>query len=153
MRLVIQRVTGASVSVDQKMVSSIGRGLLILCGVSQADTVEDAVSLAGKTARLRIFEDEAGKMNLDVNAVAGEALVVSQFTLLADCRKGNRPSFVDAAGPEMGEALYLRYVDELRKLGVPVQTGIFRAMMAVQLINDGPVTITLDSRARTTDGE
>jgi len=152
MRLVIQRVTGASVSVDQKIVSSIGRGLLILCGVSLADTEEDAMTLAGKTARLRIFEDDAGKMNLDVTAVAGEALVVSQFTLLADCRKGNRPSFVDAAGPEMGEALYLRFVGELRKLGVPVQTGIFRAMMAVQLINDGPVTITLDSRARTTDG-
>lgn len=151
MRLVIQRVTGASVAVDDKIVSTIGKGLLILCGVGQTDIEEDAVALAGKTARLRIFEDEVGKMNLDISAISGEALVVSQFTLLADCRKGNRPSYINAAGPEQGEMLYLRYVTALRELGIPVQTGIFRAMMSVQLINDGPVTIILDSRARDQD--
>jgi D-tyrosyl-tRNA(Tyr) deacylase len=146
MRLVIQRVTGASVTVDQQVVASIGKGLLILCGIGQSDTVDTVKMMAGKTARLRVFEDDAGKMNLDVNAVSGEILVVSQFTLFADCRKGNRPSFMDAAPPEKGEELYLRYVDELSALGIPVKTGIFRAMMKVQLVNDGPVTIMLDSQ-------
>jgi len=147
-RLVIQRVSKASVTVNGKTVASIGRGLLILCGVSRGDTGEDAVWLAGKTARLRIFEDAEGKMNLPLDAVSGEALVVSQFTLLGDCRKGNRPSYIEAAGPEEGDRYYQRYVTALAEAGVPVQTGIFRAMMEVALINDGPVTLILDSRER-----
>ncbi len=145
MRCIIQRVSRASVSVDGRVVSSIGKGLLILCGVGQGDTDDDARWLAGKTARLRIFEDDQGKMNLPLEAVGGSALVVSQFTLYGDCRKGNRPSFVAAADPGEGNRLYELYVAALREAGVPVQTGIFRAMMQVELVNDGPVTLILDS--------
>jgi D-tyrosyl-tRNA(Tyr) deacylase len=145
MRLVVQRVTRASVTVEQARVASIGRGFLILCGVGRNDTEADAVWLARKTAKLRIFEDADGKMNLSLDAVSGEILVVSQFTLYGDCRKGNRPSYIEAADPETGARLYERYVDELRALGFPVQTGIFRAMMDVELVNDGPVTLWLDS--------
>lgn len=148
MRVIIQRVLEASVTVDGRVVSSIGRGMLILCGVGKTDTVDDAIWLARKTALLRIFEDEGGKMNLALDAVNGEALVVSQFTLYGDCRKGNRPSFVDAAPPEEGDRLYGAYVDALRTAGVRVQTGIFRAMMQVALVNDGPVTLVLDSASR-----
>lgn len=145
MRCLIQRVSRASVSVEGKVVSSIGRGFLVLCGVGQGDTEEDARWLAGKTARLRIFEDEQGKMNLPLEAVGGSALVVSQFTLYGDCRKGNRPSFVAAAPPDEGNRLYEVYVAALREAGILVQTGIFRAMMNVELVNDGPVTLLLDS--------
>jgi len=146
MRLVIQRVREAAVEVDQHIVSRIDYGLLVLCGVERDDTEEDAVWLAQKTARLRIFDDADGKMNLDLDAVRGEILVVSQFTLLGDCRKGNRPSYIDAADPETGRLLYERYVSALQSHGVTVKTGTFRAMMAVSLINDGPVTLVLDSR-------
>lgn len=149
MRLVIQRVARASVSVDGHEVSSIGRGMMILCGVGKQDVVDDADWLARKTAQLRIFEDAEGKMNLALDAIGGEALVVSQFTLYGDCRKGNRPGFVDAADPETGDRLYRAYVGALERAGVPVKTGIFRAMMKVELVNDGPVTFILDSAART----
>ncbi len=148
MRLVIQRVGRASVSVEGRQVSAIGRGFLVLCGVHRDDTDDDAVYLAQKTARLRVFEDPAGKMNLGLDDAGGEVLVVSQFTLYADCRKGNRPSYIEAAGPESGERLYEVFVRELRGQGVKVQTGVFRAMMAVELVNDGPVTIVIDSRDR-----
>jgi D-tyrosyl-tRNA(Tyr) deacylase len=148
MRLVIQRVTRASVSVDGRVVGSIGRGFLILCGVHCDDTAEDVTYAVQKTARLRVFDDAVGKMNLGLDEVHGEALVVSQFTLYADCRKGNRPSYIEAAGPETGEKLYLAYVEALRAAGVAVQTGVFRAMMQVELVNDGPVTILIDSRDR-----
>lgn len=148
MRLVIQRVRRASVEVDGRTVAAIQRGFLVLCGVHREDTSEDPVYLAQKTARLRVFDDAAGKMNLGLDEVGGEVLAVSQFTLYADCRKGNRPSYIEAAGPEDGERLYQAYVEALRGLGVKVQTGIFRAMMAVDLVNDGPVTIVIDSRDR-----
>lgn len=148
MRLVIQRVTRASVNVDGKVVSAIGHGFLILCGVQRDDTMDDVAYVARKSARLRVFDDAAGKMNLGLDEINGEALVVSQFTLLADCRKGNRPSYIDAAGPETGESLYLAYVEALRSAGIRVQTGVFRTMMQVDLVNDGPVTILVDSRDR-----
>lgn len=151
MRIILQRVREASVSVDGRMVSSIGRGFLVLCGVGKNDTEADAHWLARKTAMLRVFEDDTGKMNLALDAVAGEALVVSQFTLYGDCRKGNRPGFIDAAPPEEGERLYQVYVDALRSSGVKVQTGIFRAMMQVSLVNDGPVTLIIDSADRPKD--
>ena len=149
MRLVIQRVKQASVSVDGKRISEIGQGLLVLAGVSHSDTLFDARHLAGKTARLRIFEDEAGKMNRSVQEIGGGALAVSQFTLYGDCSKGNRPSFIDAARPEPGENLFNEYVEALKEAGVPVQTGIFGADMQVELLNDGPVTILLESSGRT----
>lgn len=148
MRLVIQRVLQASVSVDHQLVSSIQHGMLILCGVCRDDTNEDVEWCAQKTARLRIFDDQDGKMNLDLALTGGEVLVVSQFTLFGDCRKGNRPSYIQAAGPEMGESLYEQYVTLLRQQGVQVKTGTFRAMMEVSLINDGPVTLILDSREK-----
>jgi D-tyrosyl-tRNA(Tyr) deacylase len=152
MRLVIQRVREASVTIDGAVTASIGPGLLVLCGVGLGDTPGDAVRLAGKTARLRIFEDEAGKMNRSVLDTGGAVLVVSQFTLYGDCGKGNRPSFVTAAGPEQGEALYTAYVEALRGEGVPVQTGTFRAMMQVALVNDGPVTLLLGAGGADTGG-
>lgn len=148
MRLVIQRVRQALVTVDQSVVAEIKRGFLVLCGVGQGDTIEDAEWLARKTAMLRVFEDDEGKMNRALESVAGEVLVVSQFTLYGDCRKGNRPSFIDAAPPEQGDQLYQAYVEALRGLGVKVQTGVFRAMMQVALVNDGPVTLLIDSRDR-----
>jgi D-tyrosyl-tRNA(Tyr) deacylase len=135
--------------VDGKRVSEIGHGLLVLAGVSHSDTLFDARYLAGKTARLRIFEDEEGKMNRSVQEVDGGVLAVSQFTLYGDCTKGNRPSFIDAAPPEQGESLFNEYVDALTKSGVPAQTGIFGADMQVKLLNDGPVTILLESTGRT----
>lgn len=146
MRALLQRVSEAAVSVGGEEVARIGPGLLVLLGVAQGDSAEDARYLAGKVAGLRIFEDEAGKMNRSVLEVGGEVLVVSQFTLLADCRKGRRPSFTAAAGPEEAEALYEVFVDELRERSVPVATGVFQAHMHVTLTNDGPVTILLESR-------
>ena len=146
MRVVIQRVSEASVTVDQKTVGAIGQGLMVLLGVAQGDTSQEAKSLAEKTAGLRIFEDDAGKMNRSVEEIGGSLLVVSQFTLLGDCRKGRRPGFTDAAPPELADQLYEEYVAALRSRGVNVATGVFRAEMQVALVNDGPVTMLLDSR-------
>lgn len=149
MRAVIQRVSEASVTIDGATVGRIGRGLLVLVGVEAGDTTADAEWLAGKIARLRIFTDSAGLMNLDVCAIGGEALVVSQFTLLADARRGNRPSFVQAAPPAEAVPLYEAFAMALEPLvGRPVRRGVFGADMQVALVNDGPVTIPLDSRHR-----
>lgn len=146
MRTVIQRVSQASVVVATQTVAAIERGLLVLLGVAQGDTSKDAAYLADKTAGLRIFADEEGKMNRSVEEINGGILVVSQFTLLGDCRKGRRPGFTDAAAPELADTLYEYYVSVLRSQGITVVTGVFRADMQVALINDGPVTIMLDSR-------
>lgn len=146
MRAVIQRVSQASVVVAEETVGAIEQGLMVLLGVAQGDISKDAAYLAEKTAGLRIFEDNDGKMNRSVEDIDGGILVVSQFTLLGDCRKGRRPGFTDAAPPELADTLYEEYVDALRKRGVTVATGVFRADMQVALINDGPVTIMLDSR-------
>ena len=146
MRAVLQRVASARVEVDGKSVGEIGRGLLILLGVEQGDNADDARYLAEKSAQLRIFEDAAGKMNLSLEDVGGQILAVSQFTLLADCRKGRRPGFSRAALPEPADALYQQFVALLRERGLTVATGIFQAEMQVHLVNDGPVTLLLDSR-------
>ena len=147
MKAVLQRVTSARVLVDGRTVGEIGKGLLILVGVAGEDHQADAKWLAEKIASLRIFPDSQGKMNLSIKEAAGSALVVSQFTLLGDCRKGRRPSFDKAAPPEKAESLYQRFVEMLRQdEGLSVATGTFGAMMAVWLVNDGPVTLTLDSR-------
>lgn len=146
MRVLIQRVTRSSVSVDGAVVGEIGRGLNILACVMEGDTEKEAELLAAKCAKMRIFEDEDGKMNRSVLDVHGEALVVSQFTLCADCRKGNRPSFSTSAAPDTGKALYERFAACLRENGVRrVETGVFAADMHVDIQNDGPVTIWLDS--------
>lgn len=146
MRAVLQRVSEASVEVDGQTVGAIGAGWLVLLGVAKGDGDEDANRLAEKVAGLRAFEDEAGKMNRSVAEVGGGVLVVSQFTLLGDCRGGRRPSFTEAAEPAEAERLYRRFADRLAAVGLPVATGVFRAMMRVSLINDGPVTLLLDSR-------
>jgi D-tyrosyl-tRNA(Tyr) deacylase len=146
MRAVVQRVSEASVIVDGQTVGEIRQGLVVLLGVARGDTSRDAVYLAEKTSGLRIFEDEHGKMNLSVEDISGSVLVVSQFTLLGDCRKGRRPGFTDAAEPELADMLYEDYVGIMQQRGINVATGIFRAEMKVGLINDGPVTILLDSR-------
>lgn len=149
MKLVVQRVKNASVAVDGEQISKIGRGLLVLCGVGHDDTVHDARFLARKTANLRIFEDEEGKMNLSAADIGGEILSVSQFTLYGDCAKGNRPSFIGAARPEQGEALFNEYVRALEALGFAPHTGKFGADMKVDLLNDGPVTLIVESVGRT----
>jgi D-tyrosyl-tRNA(Tyr) deacylase len=146
MRAVLQRVSEARVRVNGEIVGEIGRGLLVLLGVGQGDGEADVRFLTEKTAGLRIFEDAQGKMNLSVEDIAGAVLVVSQFTLYGDCRQGRRPGFSAAAPPELADALYRQFVDGLRKRGLPVATGIFQAEMAVELVNDGPVTLLLDSR-------
>ncbi len=148
MKLVVQRVKQASVAVEGERISSIGPGLLVLVGVSHGDTLFDARHLARKTAKLRIFKDDEGKMNRSVEEIGGEVLAVSQFTLYGDCTKGNRPSFIDAARPEQGEALFNEYVQTLEKLGFPPSTGRFGADMQVELLNDGPVTLLLESTGR-----
>ncbi|HUR36434.1 MAG TPA: D-aminoacyl-tRNA deacylase [Terriglobales bacterium] len=145
MRAVIQRVTRASVTVDGEVVGQIGRGLLVLLGVATGDDEAAADYLADKTLGLRIFEDDAGKMNLSLADVGGEALVVSQFTLYGDVRKGKRPSFDRAARPEEANRLYEHFVQRIRAAGIQCATGKFQAMMDVELVNDGPVTILLDS--------
>lgn len=145
MRAVIQRVTRASVTVEGRVAGEIGAGLLVLLGVSRTDNPESAAYLAEKIANLRIFSDEAGKMNLSLLDVGGSALLVSQFTLYGDTRGGRRPSYVQAAPPEQASRLYEEFVRTIRALGVPVQTGVFQAHMQVELVNDGPVTILLDS--------
>ena len=150
MKIVIQRVSRAAVSVQGKTVAAIGRGALVLIGVARGDTLHDAMFLARKTAQMRIFDDEQGRMNLAIDAVPqGAFLVVSQFTLYGDAAKGNRPSYIEAAAPGDAEHLYLEYVGALRTLGFEVQTGVFRENMQVELVNDGPVTILLESRGRT----
>jgi D-tyrosyl-tRNA(Tyr) deacylase len=148
MRAVLQRVTSAKVEVENKIVGTIDEGLLILLGVEQGDTDTDLKSLLDKTVGLRIFEDDAGKMNLCVSDIGGSALVVSQFTLLADCRKGRRPGFTDAAPPADADHYYQAFVSGLQARGLNVATGIFQADMQVTLVNNGPVTILLDSRKR-----
>ena len=146
MRAVVQRVSRGEVRVDGAAVGAVGTGFVVLLGVARGDEEADARALADKVAALRVFEDAAGKMNLALAEVGGGVLVISQFTLLGDVRKGNRPSFVEAAPPEVGSALYERFCALLREKGLPVATGTFRATMAVELVNEGPVTILLDSR-------
>lgn len=158
MKAVLQRVAAATVSVDGEVIASIGLdsmdkakttladGLLILLGVQAGDTEKDSAYLAQKAADLRIFADDAGKMNRSIVETGGAALVVSQFTLLADCSGGRRPSFIKAARPEEGRRLYLHFVAELKRYGVPVETGEFGAHMQISLVNDGPVTIILEQR-------
>ncbi len=146
MRACVQRVSQAQVTVGQEICGQIGRGLLVLLGVAGDDTPEDARQLAEKIVGLRIFDDEQGKMNLALGDVGGAMLVVSQFTLLGDCRKGRRPSFVAAAPPELAAALYEQFVAAVIEQGIPVATGRFRQHMLVSLTNDGPVTLWLDSR-------
>ncbi|MEE8536268.1 MAG: D-aminoacyl-tRNA deacylase [Kiloniellales bacterium] len=148
MKALIQRVSEASVSVEGRAIGRVGRGFLVLFCAEQDDGEGEADTLARKVASLRIFEDEAGKMNRSLLDVGGSALVVSQFTLAADTRRGNRPSFIGAAPPELARALYERFCTRLAGHGVPVETGEFAAHMAVSLVNDGPVTIWLDSRQR-----
>jgi len=145
MRAVVQRVSQASVTVGDEVVGAIGHGLLILLGIGVGDSEAEARLLAEKTANLRIFADEEGRFNRSLLDIGGEALVVSQFTLYADTRRGRRPSFSDAAPPEIAAPLVDIFADELRRLGVAVSTGRFGAMMRVALVNDGPVTILLDS--------
>ena len=145
MRAVIQRVREASVTVDEKTVGAIGAGLMILVGVTHNDDESDAQFLAQKIATLRIFEDTTGKFNLSALDVGAAALVVSQFTLYADTRRGRRPDFIDAARPEVAEPLIARFVVLLREQGLRVETGVFQARMLVKILNDGPVTIILDS--------
>ena len=145
MRVVVQRVSAASVRVENEIVSRIGRGLLVLLGISRTDTEKDADYLSEKVAHLRIFEDTDGKFNRSLLEMGGEMLVVSQFTLFGDCRKGRRPSFTQAADPERAARLYEYFVRQTTRLGVAVQTGRFQALMAVSLVNDGPVTLIIDS--------
>ena len=145
MRAVVQRVSRARVTVDSRVAGEIGAGLMVLLGVGREDTTPVAASMAEKVANLRIFEDEQGKMNRSLLDVHGNALVVSQFTLYGDARGQRRPSFISAAPPEKAVALYEEFNSALRNLGVTVATGVFQAMMSVELVNEGPVTILLDS--------
>ncbi len=146
MRAVIQRVKKSSVVVNRHIIGEIGKGLLVLVGIAKDDKTGDADYLADKIINLRIFEDEAGKMNRSLFETGGEMLVVSQFTLLGDCRKGRRPSFFDAAEPDKAKELYHYFSKQVKKKGIPVKTGEFRAMMDVSLINDGPVTLIIESK-------
>lgn len=156
MKAVLQRVLSASVSIDGKLVgetknpdSDSTKGLLVLLGVAAGDNETDSSYLARKTAEMRIFEDEQGKMNKSIQEIGGSILVVSQFTLIADWRNGRRPGFSRAARPEEGDSLYQHFVAQLRQLGLPVQTGVFGADMKVSLVNDGPVTIIMDTKEAT----
>ena len=145
MRAVLTRVSSASVAIDGEVVGKIGRGFLILLGVGPEDTETECRFLAEKALGLRVFEDENGKMNIDLDAVGGEVLVISQFTLYGNCRKGRRPSFAGAAGPELGEKLYEKFLSDCASLGYPPQHGRFGADMKVESVNDGPVTLILDT--------
>jgi D-aminoacyl-tRNA deacylase len=146
MRAVLQRVRRARVLIEDAVVGEIGRGLLVLLGVARNDTIEQAQWLADKVIALRVFEDADGKMNRDVAEVGGAVLVVSQFTLYGDCRKGRRPSFVDAAAPDTAVPLYEAFVNAVKAQGIVTATGRFGAMMQVELVNDGPVTLIVDSK-------
>ena len=148
MRAVIQRVSTARVIIDGNEYSRIGPGMLVLLGVEKEDTAEDAQTLARRIVELRIFEDDAGKMNRSIAESGGQILTVSQFTLLGDCRKGRRPSFDPAAPPDVARTLYEKFVVEIASWGIPAATGVFQAMMDVELTNQGPVTFILDSRKR-----
>jgi D-aminoacyl-tRNA deacylase len=148
MRAIIQRVSQASVTVDGKTVGEIARGFMVLLGVKRGDTNDDAAYLARKIAKLRVFNDDAGKMNLSLEQIGGAVLAVSQFTLYANTRDGNRPSFIDAAAPDDGRRLYGTFCELLRNENLEVQTGIFQADMQVALVNDGPVTVVIDSSER-----
>lgn len=148
MRAVLQRVERAEVRVEGRTVGQIGAGWLVLLGVAKGDEDHDADRLAEKTVGLRAFPDAEGKMNRDVTEIGGSILVVSQFTLLGDCRHGRRPGFSEAASPEDAERLYLRFAEACRGRGIAVETGVFRADMRVELVNDGPVTFLLESRKR-----
>ncbi|MCH9653738.1 MAG: D-tyrosyl-tRNA(Tyr) deacylase [Planctomycetes bacterium] len=146
MRAVVQRVSRASVTVNGEITGQIEQGFLVLLGVEQDDTQDDVIYLAQKTVGLRVFEDVEGKMNLALSDVSGKMLVVSQFTLLGDCRKGRRPSFVNAARPEQADMLYQSFVAEVKGHGIEVGTGRFQEHMDVELVNDGPITLLLDSK-------
>ena len=146
MRAVVQRVTESSVTVDGNVTGSIGKGLMVLIGVEEGDTEKDAEYIAKKVSALRVFDDENGVMNLSVQDIGGEILAVSQFTLLGDVRKGNRPSYFTAAGPEEADALYRKVIDLIEEKGIHVEEGVFQAEMMVKIHNDGPVTILLESR-------
>ena len=146
MRAVVQRVTEASVIVSEKSVGEIKKGFLVLLGVEENDELKDCDYLVEKIINLRVFEDREGKMNLSLSNIEGELLVVSQFTLLGDCRKGRRPSFIAAARPEKANDLYKMFVDKAKSHGIKVETGIFQAEMKVNLCNDGPVTLMIDSK-------
>ncbi len=148
MKALLQRVSGASVSVAGEVVGRIGRGLVVLVGVANGDTEKDARYLAQKTVNLRIFSDEEGRFNLSALDIKGELLVVSQFTLLADTRKGRRPSFIEAAPPAQAEELFKQFVEQAGATGLKVETGRFQQYMQVEIHNDGPVTILLDSREK-----
>ena len=145
MRAVVQRVTESSVTVDGVVTGSIGKGLMVLIGVEEGDTEKDAEYIAKKVSALRVFDDENGVMNLSVLDIGGEILAVSQFTLLGDVRKGNRPSYFTAAGPEEADALYRKVIDLIEEKGIHVEEGVFQAEMMVKIHNDGPVTILLES--------
>lgn len=145
MRAVVQRVASSSVTVEGKTTGKIDKGLMVLLGVADGDTDKDVTYMVDKIVNLRIFEDENDKMNLSLQDIGASLLVVSQFTLLGDCRKGRRPSFIEAARPEMADNLYQKFVDKARSMGIRTETGRFKTHMMVELINDGPVTILVDS--------
>jgi D-tyrosyl-tRNA(Tyr) deacylase len=145
MRVVVQRVSRASVTVTGQVMGAIGRGFLVLLGVAEGDSADDADYLATKVAELRVFDDSEGKMNLSLADVGGSVLAISQFTLLGDCRKGRRPSFIKAARPEAAEPLFDRFLHAIRSRGIAVETGRFGAHMRIELVNDGPVTLVIDS--------
>jgi len=144
MKIIVQRVSQASVEVDSHIVGAIDAGVVVLAGFTHSDTAAEAAWLASKLIHLRIFEDEFGKINRSLIDCKGAALIVSQFTLYGDCKEGRRPSFTNAAPPEMAKQLYEQFIDEVRKGGIPVETGIFGAEMKVSLVNDGPVTLILE---------
>ena len=146
MRAVVQRVSRAKVTVGGEVTGEIARGFVVLLGVADGDTQDDVIYMAQKIVGLRVFEDSEGKMNLSLADIGGEMLVVSQFTLLGDCRKGRRPSFIAAARPEVADALYRSVIAEVQGLGIQVSTGRFQTHMDVELVNDGPVTLLIDSR-------
>lgn len=146
MRAVVQRVSSSSVAVDEKITGQIDRGIMVLLGVEDGDTMKDVTYMAEKLVNLRIFEDDQEKMNLSLKDVSGKMLAISQFTLLGDCRKGRRPSYSTAARPEAANDLYEAFVEKVRNMEVPVETGVFQAHMVVDIVNDGPVTLLVDSK-------